>query len=98
MGGFYTFGKENCCEQCCEYLKNCCNKEEFYLKKSKATDPEEIKKLVNPNWYEDKKETASFILYEKINNIGDGGLNNNDEIKVTKDKNGFRIEKDFITE
>ena len=87
LGGFYTFGDNNCCEQCCEYLEKCCkkgeeekekkeeNKEEkekegeedngkgkkegnkkkeeekgvhgeFYLKKSEATDPEEIKKLV----------------------------------------------------
>ena len=115
LGGFYTFGKENCCEQCCEYLEKCCKKgeeekekkeenkeeevpEEFYLKKPKQNDPEKIKNLVNTNWYEDKKETASFILYEKINNIGNGGLNDNDVIKVTKDKNGFSIDKDFITE
>ena len=28
LGGFYTFGDNNCCEQCCEYLEDCCNKEE----------------------------------------------------------------------
>ena len=121
LGGFYTFGKESCCEQCCECLGNCCKKgkeevkngnnveekkeveedgvqEEFYLKKTEAANPEEIKKLVNLDWYVAKKETASFILYEKINNIGNGGLNDNDVIKVTKDKNGFSIDKDFITE
>ena len=114
-GGFYTFGKENCCEQCCEYLESCCKKgeeeekkkdekeeekelEEFYLKKTKAANPKEIKKLVNLDWYFAKKETASFILYEKINNIGNGGLNDNDVIKVTKYKNGFNIDKNFITE
>ena len=73
-------------------------KEKFYLKKSEVTDPEEIKKLVKLNWYEAKKETASFILYEKIDNMGNLDLNNNDVIKVTKDKNGFRINKNFITE
>ena len=121
LGGFYTFGKENYCEQCCECLGNCCKKgkeevkngnnveekkeveedgvqEEFYLKKTEAANPEEIKKLVSLDWYVAKKETASFILYEKINNIGNGGLNDNDVIKVTKDKNGFSIDKDFITE
>ena len=72
--------------------------EEFYLKKTKAANPKEIKKLVNLDWYDNKKETASFILYKKINNIGNGGLNDNDVIKVTKDKNGFSIDKDFITE
>ena len=68
LGGFYTFGKESCCEQCCECLGNCCKKgkeevkngnnveekkeveedgvqEEFYLKKTEAANPEEIKKL-----------------------------------------------------
>ena len=121
LGGFYTFGKESCCEQCCECLGNCCKKgkeevkngnnveekkeeeekkvqEEFYLKKTEAANPEEIKKLVNLDWYVAKKETASFILYEKINNIGNGGLNDNDVIKVTKYKNGFNIDKNFITE
>ena len=119
LGGFYTFGDNNYCEQCCEYLGIFCNKgkgeekmgimqkkkkeeeevkEKFYLKKSEVTDPEEIKKLVKLNWYEAKKETASFILYEKIDNMGNLDLNNNDVIKVTKDKNGFRINKNFITE
>ena len=121
LGGFYTFGKESCCEQCCEYLGNCCKKgkeevkngnnveekkeveedgvqEEFYLKKTEAANPKEIKKLVDLDWYVAKKETASFILYEKINNIGNGGLNDNDVIKVTKYKNGFNIDKNFITE
>ena len=122
LGGFYTFGKESCCEQCCECLGNCCKKgkeevkngnnveeeeeeeeeeevkEKFYLKKSEATDPEEIKKLVNTDWYEAKKETASFFLYEKIDNIENGGLNDNNVIKVKKYKNGFSIDKDFITE
>ena len=57
LGGFYTFGKENCCEQCCEYLGNCCKKgkeevqEEFYLKKIKADNTGEIEKLVNTIWY-----------------------------------------------
>ena len=97
-------GKENCCEQCCEYLGNCCKKgkgevqEEFYLKRLEQDVIEEIKKLVSTDWYKAKKETASFILYEKINNIENGGLNDNDVIKVTKDKNGFSIDKDFITE
>ena len=122
FGGFYTFGKENCCEQCCEYLGNCCKKgkgevkngnnveeeeeeeeeeevkEKFYLKKSEATDPEEIKKLVNTDWYEAKKETPSLIFYKKINNIVNGGLNDNDVIKVTKYKHGFSFDKNFITE
>ena len=121
LGGFYTFGKENCCEQCCEYLESCCKKgkeevkngnnveekkeveedgvqEEFYLKKTEAANPKEIKKLVDLDWYVAKKETASFILYEKINNIGNGGLNDNDVIKVTKYKHGFSFDKNFITE
>ena len=126
--GSTMFGDNNCCEQCCEYLKNCCNKgkvedngkgnkeekkeegeeenkeeekkgvEEFYLKKPEQDDSKEIEKLVNPNWYEAKKETASFILYEKIDGAGNQNLNENDVIKVKKDKNGFSIDKDFIPE
>ena len=128
LGGFYTFGDNNCCEQCCKYLKNCCNKEkgevknvnnveekkegegnkkegkekgvqgEFYLKKSEATDHKEIKKLVNTHWYDSKEKEASFILYKKIDSIVNGSLNDNNVIKVTKYKNGFNINEDFITE
>ena len=98
LGVFYTFGKENCCEQCCEYLGIFCNKGEFYLKKSKATDPEEIKKLVNPYWYNYKGEGTLFILYEKINVEENQNLNENDGIKVTKYKNEFNIDEDSITE
>ena len=97
-------GKENCCEQCCEYLENCCKKgkgevkEKFYLKKTETANPEKIKKLVNEDWYKAKKKIASFILYEKIDNIVNGGLNENDIIKVTKYKNGFSIDENFIPE
>ena len=117
LGGFYTFGKENCCEQCCEYLGNCCKKgkgevknennveeeeevpEEFYLKKTEQDNlKEEIKKLVNTDWYNNKGKDASFFLYEKINVGENQHLNENDVIKVTKDKNGFTIDKEFITE
>ena len=117
LGGFYTFGKESCCDQCCEYLGNCCKKgkvknennveekkeeeevpKEFCLKKSEATDPEEIEKLVNMEWYNNKGKEASFFLYEKIDNMGNLDLNNNDVIKVKKDKNGFSIEGNFIPE
>ena len=121
LGGFYTFGKENCCEQCCEYLGNCCKKgkeevknvnnvednkeeeekkvqEEFYLKKTEAANPEEIEKLVNMEWYNNKGKEASFFFYEKIDNMGNLDLNNNDVIKVKKDKNGFSFDKDFIPE
>ena len=82
----------------------------FYLKKTEAAkpvknkkkkietaEPGKIKKLVNTDWYEAKKETASFFLYEKIDNIENGGLNDNNVIKVTKYKNRFRINKNFIT-
>ena len=104
LGGFYTFGKENCCEQCCEYLGNCCKKgkgevqEEFYLKKSEATDSKEIGKLVSSNWYNNREKGTSFFLYEKIDGAGNQDLNNNDGIQVTKDKNGFIIDKNFISE
>ena len=117
LGGFYTFGKENYCEECCEYLGIFCNKgkgeenekgnkeegkgevqEEFYLKKTKADNSKEIKKLVSTKWYDNKGKNASFFLYEKIDNMENLDLNNNDVIKVTKDKNGFRINKNFITE
>ena len=114
LGGFYTFGKENCCEQCCEYLGNCCKKgkeeenkeenkeekvqKEFYLKKIEADVTEEIKKLVSTDWYDKKGKDASFFLYEKINVGGNQHLNENDVIKVKKDKNGFSIEGNFIPE
>ena len=104
LGGFYTFGNNNYCEQCCEYLGIFCNKgkgevkEKFYLKKSEVTDPEEIKKLVKLNWYEAKEETPSLILYKKIDGAGNQNLNENDVIKVTKYENGFSIDKGFITE
>ena len=121
-------GDNNFCEQCYEYLGNCCKKEgegeeknennvgekekdkekeeeeekevqeEFYLKRLEQDDSEEIKKLVSTNWYEAKKETASFILYEKIDNIVDVGLNDNNVIKIKKDKNGFSIDENFILE
>ena len=102
--GSTMFGDNNCCEQCCKYLRNCCKKgkeevkEKFYLKKSEATDSEEIKKLVSTDWYDKKGKEVSFILYEKINNIVDGGLNENDVIKVTKYENGFSVDKNFISE
>ena len=66
-------------------------------KKIETAEPGKIKKLVNTDWYEAKKETASFFLYEKIDNIENGGLNDNNVIKVTKYKNRFRINKNFIT-
>lgn len=59
-------------------MRNCCKKkeeegqEEFYLKKIEKDDFEKIKKLVSPKWYNNKGEEASFILYEKIDNIGEG--------------------------
>ena len=104
LGGFYTFGKENCCEQCCEYLGNCCKKgkgevqEEFYLRKTEQDDSEKIKKLVNTNWYTYKGKNASFFLYEKINSAVNQNLNENGVIKVKKDKNGFSIDGNFIPE
>ena len=97
-------GKGNCCEQCCEYLGNCCKKgkgevqEEFYLKKSEVTDPEEIEKLVNTDWYNNKGKDVPFILYEKINGEENQNLNEKDVIKVTKDKHGFSFDKNFIQE
>ena len=54
--------------------------------------------LVSTKWYDNKGKNASFFLYEKIDNMENLDLNNNDVIKVTKDKNGFRINKNFITE
>ena len=66
LGGFYTFGKENYCEQCCEYLGNCCKNEEFYLKKTKAANSKEIKKLVSTKWYDNKGKNASFSKYEMV--------------------------------
>ena len=124
LGGFYTFGKENCCEQCCEYLGNCCKKgkgevkngnnvekkkegeedgvqEEFYLKKTEEANSEEIKKLVNTNWYNYKGKKASFFLYnlyKKIDGAVNQNLNENGVIKVKKDKNGFSIDGNFIPE
>ena len=137
LGVFYTFGKENCCEQCCEYLEKCCKKgeegkekkeenkeeeekegeknngkgkkeedkneeekelEKFCLKKNEATDPKEIKKLVNTHWYDSKEKEASFILYEKIDGIVNVDLNDNNGIKVKKYKNGFSIDENFIPE
>ena len=97
-------GDNNFCEQCCEYLGNCCKKgkgevkEKFYLKKTETANPEEIKKLVSTDWYDKKGKEVSFILYEKIDNIVNGGLNENDIIKVTKYKNGFSVDKNFISE
>ena len=35
LGGFYTFGDNNCCEQCCEYLENCCKKGKENKKENK---------------------------------------------------------------
>ena len=72
--------------------------EEFYLKKTEAANSEEIKKLVDTDWYNNKRKEASFFLYEKIDNMGNLDLNNNDVIKVKKDKNGFSIEGNFIPE
>ena len=54
LGGFYTFGKEN--------YKN----EEFYLKKTKAANSKEIKKLVSTKWYDNKGKNASFSKYEMV--------------------------------
>jgi len=53
LGVFYTFGENNeeCCEQCCEYLKNCCNKGKV-----------KVENLVNENWLNKKKQNINFIL------------------------------------
>jgi len=137
LGGFYTFGKENCCEQCCEYLGIFCNKgkeeeekkeknkeeeekegeenngkgkkeedkneeekelEKFCLKKNEKANLEEIKKLISTDWYDNKGEEASFILYEKIDDAENQNINKKDVIKIKKDKNGFSIDENFITE
>ena len=44
LGWFYTFGNDNCCEQCCENL--CCNKEKV-----------KVENLVNENWLNKKNRT-----------------------------------------
>ena len=137
LGGFYTFGNNNCCEQCCEYLGIFCNKgkeeeekkeknkeeeekegeenngkgkkeedkneeekklEKFCLKKNEEANLEEIKKLISTDWYDNKVEETSFILYEKIDDTGNQDLNKDDRIKVKKDKNGFSVEGNFIPE
>ena len=137
LGVFYTFGKENCCEQCCEYLEKCCKKgeeekekkeenkeekekegeedngkgkkeenkkeeekelEEFCLKKNEEANLEEIKKLISTDWYDNKGEEASFILYEKIDDAENQNINKKDVIKIKKDKNGFSVEGNFIPE
>ena len=63
LGGFYTFGKENCCEQCCEYLKNCCKKgKEEENKEENKEEKEIIKNLVNSEWLKWKEENEGPVL------------------------------------
>ena len=62
LGGFYTFGKENCCEQCCEYLGNCCKKGKEEVKnennvgENKGEKGEEEKEVKNENNVGENKE------------------------------------------
>ena len=55
LGVFYTFGDDNCCEQCCEYLGNCCNKGKEEVKnennvgENKEEKGEEEKEVKNEN-------------------------------------------------
>ena len=77
LGGFYTFGDNNCCEQCCEYLEDCCNKEEG-----------EVENGSNEN----AKENESNENNENNENIpidvGDNANNNKDYHNVS-----LKIEK-----
>ena len=86
LGGFYTFGNDNCCEQCCEYLKNCCNKGKVQ---------EEAKDLVNENWLNKKKQNINFILniFNKNENENENEYKSGDiTIKLVKeDKDKTKI-------
>ena len=74
LGVFYTFGDDNCCEQCCEYLGNCCNKGKEEVKNENNVGEnkgekgeenevqEEAKNLVNKNWLDNKKNNGGLVL------------------------------------
>ena len=82
LGGFYTFGNDNCCEQCCENL--CCNKEKV-----------KVENLVNENWLNKKKQNINFILniFNKNENENENEYKSGDiTIKLVKeDKDKTKI-------
>ena len=95
LGGFYTFGKESCCEQCCEYLGNCCKKgkEEENGKENKE-EKEIIKNLVNPEWlkYKEGKEGPVLKIFKKEKN-GNEYKSGNITINLKKENDKTEITK-----
>ena len=79
LRGFYTFGNDNCCEQCCKYLKNCCNKEKVQ---------EEAKDLVNEYWLNSKKSIVLKIFNKDENENKNEYKNGDITIKLLKEKEG----------
>ena len=95
LGGFYTFGKESCCEQCCEYLGNCCKKgkEEENGKENKE-EKEIIKNLVNPKWLKGKErdEVPVLKIFKKEEN-GNEYKSGNITINLKKENDKTEITK-----
>ena len=95
LGGFYTFGKESCCEQCCEYLGNCCKKgEEEENGKENKEEKEIIKNLVNPEWlkYKEGDEVPVLKIFKKEEN-GNEYKSGNITINLKKENDKTEITK-----
>ena len=95
LGGFYTFGKENCCEQCCEYLGNCCKKgKEEENKEENKEEKEIIKNLVNSEWQKWKEGNEGSVLkiFKKEEN-GNEYKSGNITINLKKEDGKTKITK-----
>ena len=93
--GSTMFGDNNYCEQCCEYLENCCKKgkEEENGKENKE-EKEIIKNLVNPEWlkYKEGNEVPVLKIFKKEEN-GNEYKSGNITINLKKENDKTEITK-----
>ena len=93
--GSTMFGDNNCCEQWCEYLGNCCKKgkEEENGKENKE-EKEIIKNLVNPKWLKGKErdEVPILKIFKKEEN-GNEYKSGNITINLKKENDKTEITK-----
>ena len=83
LGGFYTFGKENYCEECCEYLGIFCNKgkgeeenKDDENSKKEEEDDKNNKKEEKKEENEGEKKEENEVQEEAKNLVNENWLDN----------------------